>query len=116
MDPGINKWYHDIVPISVKKFLKENVRMKYFILKHTDPDHMCKNDPHPPWICRVQVEDKDATILNETFESFVMSGCYGSYKAMRMTKEDFERGTLTPIHTLATLPKFIMDEVGYYPY
>jgi hypothetical protein len=33
-----------------------------------------------------------------------------------MTKEEFEKGTLTPVHTLETLPDFIMTKVGYYPY
>jgi hypothetical protein len=64
----------------------------------------------------VKVEDRQATILDDTFESFVSSGCYGSYKAMRMTKEQFDAGKLTPVHTLETLSDFIMNEVGYYPY
>lgn len=89
--------------------------MKYFILKHTNSER-AKGSPYPPWICRVMVEDHRATIIDDTFDSFVSSGCYGSYKAMRMTKEQFEAGKLTPVHTLETLPDFIMNKAGYYPY
>jgi hypothetical protein len=90
--------------------------MKYFILKHTNKKRVTEATEHPPWICRVIVDDNQATILNESFEGFISSGCYGSYKALRMTKEEFEKGTLTPVHTLETLPDFIMTKVGYYPY
>ena len=90
--------------------------MRYFILKHTDPERIKKEKEHPPWICRVEVPDHQANVLDDTFETFVSSGCYGRYKAYKMSKDDFDKGTLTPVHTLETLPKFIMDEVGYHPY
>lgn len=87
--------------------------MKYYILKHTAPSMISKFDT--PWICRVMVEDCDANILNEVFESYVSSGCYRSYKVMSMTKDQFDKGTVTQVHTLETLPKYI-NAIGYYPY
>lgn len=80
--------------------------MKYFILRD-------KNTKQ--YLCRVEVEEQDCSILNHTFESYIASECYGDYKVYTMTKEQFDKGKITPIHTLSTIGEFV-NKLGYYPY
>jgi len=80
--------------------------MKYFILKDKKTEQ---------YLCRVEVEERDCTILNHTFENYIASECYGEYKVYKMTKELFDKGKITPIHTLRTIEEFV-NKLGYHPY
>ena len=95
---------------------EEEYGMKYYILKHTDLSKVAKDGKvHAPWICRVVVQDHQANVLNRIFEDYVVTGCYGEYKGLAMTKEQFDKGTVTKVLTLEQLPKFIHG-LGYVPY
>lgn len=80
--------------------------MKYFILW---------DEKQKKYFCRVQVEDHECSVLNDNYDTYIRSQCYGEYKVYTMTKEQFDKGKITPIHTLQTIGKFVMS-LGYYPY
>jgi hypothetical protein len=90
--------------------------MKYYILKHKNDRTFKFKNGETPYFCRVEVPDVDANVFNSTFDDFLATGCYGSYKVLEMTKEQFEKGTVTPIVKLSDLPQHIICVVGYTPY
>jgi hypothetical protein len=90
--------------------------MQYYILMHTNGRSFEYDGGITEFFCRVVCPDEEANIMNETFDDFVTTGCYGSYKALKMTEEQFNKGTITPVVPLHELPRHIMDVVGYYPY
>jgi len=67
------------------------------------------------YLARVKVQKFEMKLTNEIFETWIASECYGSYKIYSMTESQFNKGRITPVHTLTTIGKYMMS-LGYYPY